>query len=73
MKDDRRRIEGVADLRCEDMGTFLRMELHVNSDVDIREKVFTLAKQNNWTLIELHREQASLEDIFVTLTTRETA
>ena len=68
-----RRIEGVIDLHCEDMGSFVRLELQLDPDAEIREQVFALAVQNHWTLRELRREQPSLEDIFVTLTTRESA
>ena len=38
---------------------------------DPRQAVFEAAKQRDWILLELAREQASLEDIFVRLTTQE--
>jgi len=38
---------------------------------DPREKVFRAAVENRWVLLELTEERASLEDIFVRLTTQE--
>ena len=38
---------------------------------DLREAVFRLAVDNGWTLLELSHVGASLEDVFVRLTTRE--
>jgi ABC-2 type transport system ATP-binding protein len=37
--------------------------------VDLRERLFRLAVENNWTLLEMKKEQASLEDVFRQLTT----
>jgi ABC-2 type transport system ATP-binding protein len=38
---------------------------------DIRGKVFNLAKEKGWTLLELWRERATLEEVFLKLTTEE--
>ncbi len=38
---------------------------------DIRENLFKLAVEKNWTLLELWRERATLEEIFLHLTTEE--
>ena len=40
---------------------------------DPREKVFRAAVENGWILLEMREERASLEDIFVRLTTQEDA
>jgi ABC-2 type transport system ATP-binding protein len=40
---------------------------------DVRADVFELAKQSAWTLLELHQESASIEDLFRQLTTSENA
>ncbi|MGB8657175.1 MAG: ATP-binding cassette domain-containing protein [Candidatus Zixiibacteriota bacterium] len=37
--------------------------------VDLREKIFRLAVENNWVLLEMRKEQVSLEDVFRQLTT----
>jgi ABC-2 type transport system ATP-binding protein len=38
---------------------------------DIRERVAEFVVQNGWGLLELRREELTLEDIFVNLVTRE--
>jgi len=38
---------------------------------DIREKLYLLAKENNWILLEMWREKATLEDVFLSLITEE--
>jgi ABC-2 type transport system ATP-binding protein len=40
---------------------------------DLREGVFHAAVQNGWVLLEMSRERATLEDIFVRLTTHDVA
>lgn len=42
--------------------------LHTDSRDDLRPALFKLAVEKNWTLTELHREQANLEDVFRQLT-----
>jgi ABC-2 type transport system ATP-binding protein len=42
-------------------------------DADPREHVFRAAVESGWTLLELSRTGASLEDVFVRLTTRDDA
>jgi hypothetical protein len=37
----------------------------------VREAIFTLAVERRWTLRELTQTQASLEDVFIQLTTHE--
>jgi ABC-2 type transport system ATP-binding protein len=36
---------------------------------DLREQLFRMAVENNWVLLEMRKEQASLEDVFRQLTT----
>ena len=45
--------------------------LECTKGADPRQAVFEAAKEKGWVLLELAREQASLEDIFVRLTTQE--
>lgn len=45
-----------------------RMSIETSRSVDIRKDLFRLCVQRGWELIELHREQTSLEDIFRQLT-----
>jgi len=43
--------------------------VETKKDRDIRAKLFQLAVSKNWTLLEMHSETASLEDVFHQLTT----
>ncbi len=38
---------------------------------DIRERLFLLARENDWILLEMWREKATLEDVFLSLITEE--
>jgi len=49
-------------------GTY-RFVLEVEKNRDEREHIFRMMVDNGWTLLELRREQASLEDVFRKLTT----
>jgi len=44
------------------------LKIYVNPGIDIRADVFKLASENNLTLIGLHKEDTSLENIFQQLT-----
>jgi len=44
------------------------IDVHPHSNVDIREQIFALAKEQNWPLRELYCDTASLEDAFINLT-----
>jgi ABC-2 type transport system ATP-binding protein len=46
-----------------------RFNIESAKGVDLREKLFRLAVENDWVLLEMRQEQASLEDIFRQLTT----
>jgi len=45
-----------------------RVYLEGGGDEELRPEIFTLARDKGWTLWELHRERASLEDVFRQLT-----
>ncbi len=45
-----------------------RVELVSGGEEDLRPRIFEMAGERGWTLWELHRERASLEDLFRTLT-----
>ncbi len=51
---------------------FSAFDLEVAQGADIRETIFQLAVEKRWVLRELSRAQASLEDVFIQLTTQET-
>ncbi len=61
-------LDGVLDVRPLE-GSHFRIEHETGSDP--REDIFRLAVNRGWTLTELRQEAASLEDVFVRLTTKE--
>lgn len=46
-------------------------EIQATSGADVREAIFHLAVERQWTLLQLSHTQASLEDVFIHLTTQE--
>lgn len=60
-----KKIKGVLDVRPEGQNQFL---LTAPANVDIREAIFLFAVTNKLTLLELHREVSSVEDVFQFLT-----
>jgi ABC-2 type transport system ATP-binding protein len=70
IKDRLGRINGV--LRCERVAGedgALAFSIDGSSGEDLRKVLFRAAVDNRWTLLELVRESASLEDVFRNLTT----
>ena len=56
-------LPGVARVEPDGGTAGTRAVLTVSGDQDLRPVVFDLAKREQWTLYELHQEQASLEDL----------
>ena len=50
---------------------FAAFDVEANTDADVREAIFRLAVERQWTLRELSQLKASLEDVFIHLTTHE--
>jgi len=69
------RIPGIVGVAPLEEGAWrLECERGADNPVDPREEVFRAAVANGWTLLELARERgATLEDIFVRLTTHDAA
>jgi len=63
-------LEGVAAVRIEGSGVW---SLECEAEADPREDIFRLAVDKGWVLLHLTEQQASLEDVFVRLTTRDLA
>jgi ABC-2 type transport system ATP-binding protein len=62
-------IDEVTDVECSEgtpWNTFL-----IHAKVDVREKVFVLAKAEGWTVRELSRRAISLEEVFAEVTHHE--
>ncbi len=63
-------LEGVAAVEP-DGASPGRFRLECGREADPRSAVFRLAVERGWALVELAQEKASLEDLFVRLTTQE--
>jgi ABC-2 type transport system ATP-binding protein len=59
----------VSTVGCTD--GFASFDVEASSGVDVREAIFRLAVERRWTLRELSQLRASLEDVFIHLTTHE--
>ncbi len=62
-----RKINGVTDVRSEAHDGWARVTVAARGD--LREDLFKLATQRSWTLRELRRDTATLEDFFVRIVT----
>ena len=45
--------------------------IEFNSQVDKRGEIYNYIKQQDWVLLEMHRDKISLEDVFRNLTIEE--
>jgi ABC-2 type transport system ATP-binding protein len=63
-----RGLSGVDTVEATSADGWVRVAINPKSDQDIREELFRLATSNSWTLRELRREGATLEDFFVQVT-----
>jgi ABC-2 type transport system ATP-binding protein len=61
-------VEKATQISADD-GGLKKFTIECASGVDLREDLFHLAVQNQWIILELKKEQASLEDVFRQLTT----
>src|ERR1700704_594635 len=63
-----KKISGVRDVMMDVDGDWNKFSLRVESGVDVREEIFRLATARHWTVRELSRRRATLEDVFVEIT-----
>ena len=68
MKASVEKIQGVASVDVHEDHEWSRLTIDANGTADIREEVFKLTSQKGWTLREMRREVASLEDFFIKIT-----
>ena len=67
-----RQVPGVSQVIPQGRTNGLAMfEVQADTGQDVREAIFRLAVDRHWTLLHLAPVQASLEEIFIRLTTRE--
>jgi ABC-2 type transport system ATP-binding protein len=62
------RLPQVSSHRAESLEDRVRVHLEASGGQELRPEIFSLAREMDWTLWELHRERVSLEDIFRQLT-----
>ena len=62
------KIAGVKDVTEETDGEWKTFGLRVEAGADLREEVYRLAVDRRWTVRELSRRKATLEDVFVEIT-----
>ncbi len=61
-------LSGVENVDCERLDGWNRLAIESNGAGDIREDVFKLVSDKGWSLREMRREVASLEDFFIKIT-----
>lgn len=61
----------VQRVSAKELNNWTRFELECLKDTDLRQNVFDLAVRRGWRLRELCMEKGSLEEVFVSLTQRE--
>ena len=61
-------MSGVSGHTVQEIEGRVRVTLEAITEEDLRPKIFSVARDNNWMLWELHRERASLEQVFRDLT-----
>ena len=62
------RLPGVKDVNVENDGDWSIIQLRLEANADPSEDVMRLATSKHWTVRELTRRRATLEDVFVELT-----
>jgi len=66
-------IPGVLKVSCAPAGDWSRFTCECEKGTDIRPELFRTVSANNWTLRELTMEKKNLEDVFVSMTSEESA
>ena len=61
-------MSGVSGHTVQEVEGRERVTLEAITEEDLRPKIFSVARDNNWMLWELHRERASLDQVFRDLT-----
>ena len=66
--EELKKIAGVKDVGLTTDGDWQIFSLRAEADADVRAEVFRLASERRWTVRELSRRKATLEDVFVEIT-----
>ena len=71
IKEELRKFPGVSRLDHWEKDGIIGLSLTTENNLDIREDLYLMASKKGWVLRELKLEGASLEEIFVQITTQE--
>jgi len=66
-----RELAGVKDVQVSSVDGWIHAAVEPKPDQDIREDIFTLTTSKGWSLREIRRELATLEDFFVQVTAKQ--
>ena len=66
-----RSLEGVLNVEVSSSDGWVRLAIEPKPEHDVREGIFRLTSSKGWSLRELRREGASLEDFFVQVTAQQ--
>lgn len=66
-------LKGVGSVHVETEDQWHRLTIESNGVSDVREDIFKMASDRGWTLREMRREVASLEDFFIKITAEQRA
>ena len=66
-----RSLAGVEKVEVSSSDGWVRLAIEPKADQDVREDLFRLSSSKGWSLRELRREGATLEDFFVQVTARQ--
>ena len=61
-------LPGVSGQTSEKVDGRVRVQIDTSGDEELRPEIFRVARDQGWTLWELHKERASLEQLFRSLT-----
>jgi gliding motility-associated transport system ATP-binding protein len=65
-------IPGVKEVLMTEEDGWRNCAIRIEANTDLREEIYRLAVERNWTVRELSRDRATLEDVFVELTQADT-
>lgn len=61
-------LTGVKEVNVIEEDGWRHCAIRIEANTDLREEIYRLAVERNWTVRELSRDRATLEDVFVELT-----
>jgi ABC-2 type transport system ATP-binding protein len=65
-------LPGVKEVQAIEEDGWRSCAIRIEANTDLREEIYRLAVERNWTVRELSRDRATLEDVFVELTQTDT-